>query len=473
MVPFLVSAAGASPGRALRWGYVAGFVFFGGLLYWIGFNCGAPAALAWASAVAVVAILATVWALTAWGVAWAAARRSLMAAALLFVALYLFLEVFWGTGELGFPWAVWGLTQVNFLPAAQMAEVGDVWILSLWVLAVNALVFLAWKLPAKRRASLMALGLILVVPPLLGFARLKTFRAGAPLAVAAVQGNTPMTEKWQQSGEEILQSYLDLSGELLGTGTRLIVWPETAVPMPLRFRPSARQQLQSMVDSSGTALLTGATDYRDGGASGMLPYNAAFLLLPGRREPLSYAKMHLVPFGERIPGQKLFPALGKIRLGQAEFRPGEDAVVFRSRGSLPPFSCLICFEVLFPDVAARFLKNGATFLVNITEDGWYSNTSGPYQHLALTRLRAIATRRSIVRAANTGISALILPTGAVTASLGYGCRGVIRGQLPVQHEISLSTRLAAVWLPFYGLLLLAVAALLAFPARRRGANNHP
>jgi apolipoprotein N-acyltransferase len=181
--------------------------------------------------------------------------------------------------------------------------------------------------------------------------------------------------------------------------------------------------------------------------------------------------MHLVPFGERIPGQKIFPALGKIRLGQAEFRPGEVPVVFRPGGLLPPFACMICFEVLFPDVAAGLVKNGATLLVNITEDGWYSNSSGPYQHLALTRLRAIATRRSIVRAVNSGISALILPTGAVTTRLGYGRSGVIRGALPVQHEITLSSRLAGIWLPFYAGALLVVLAVLFLAGRRRALRS--
>jgi apolipoprotein N-acyltransferase len=470
MVPFLASAAVSSPRRALAWGYVSGLVFFGGLLYWIGYNCGAPPFLSWISAVAMVAILATIWALAAWAVALAAARRSLIAASVLFVTLYLFLEVFWGTGEMGFPWAIWALTQANFLPAAQMAEAGDVWAISLWVLALNALVFLVWKLRLQRRVCLVILALVLVVPLLLGWLRLKTFRLGAPLPVAAVQGNTPMDEKWQKSAEEILQNYLDLSGSLPGTETRLVVWPETAVPVPLRFRPWARQELQSFVDSSGMALLSGATDYRDGGAAGMLPSNSAFLFLPGVSEPVTYAKMHLVPFGERIPGQKLFPALGKIRLGQAEFRPGDAPVVFRPGGALPPFACMICFEVLFPDVAAALVKNGATLLVNITEDGWYGNSSGPYQHLALARLRAVATRRSIVRAANTGISALILPTGAMTAKLGYGRSGVIRGALPVQHEITLSSRLAGIWLIFYAAALLVVLAVVFLAGRHRAPS---
>lgn len=461
MVPFLTAATATSPRTALGWGYVGGFVFFSGLLYWIGINCGTSRVLAWSSAAAVIAILATIWAVTAWAVSHIAAKRSLIAAALLFAALYVFFEVFWGTGEMGFPWAIWALTQVKFLPAAQLAELGDVWLVSLWVLAINALFFLIWKSRPYRRTLVVVLAAVLILPLLFGAIRMRMLSSQSAVSAAAVQGNTPMDEKWQKSAEEILANYLNLSRTLTATDAKLIVWPETATPMPLRFRPTARRQIQSFVDSAGIFLLCGATDYRDGGRQGMLPYNSAFLFSPHELEPATYAKMHLVPFGERIPGQKILPLLGKIRLGQAEFLPGEEPVIFQPRHSLPAVACMICFEVLFPDVGAEFVKRGAALLVNITEDGWYGNSSGPHQHLALTQLRAIATRRSIVRAVNSGISALILPTGELTATLGYNRAGIVCGMLPVRHEITLAVRLARFWLPLYTGLLVSVFAVLA------------
>jgi apolipoprotein N-acyltransferase len=471
LVPFLTAAAAASPRTALGWGYVGGFVFFSGLLYWIGINCGAPRVLAWSSAAAMVAILATIWAITAWAVAHTAAKRSLIAAALLFVTLYAFFEVFWGSGEMGFPWAIWALTQVKFLPAAQIAELGDVWLVSLWVLTINALFFLIWKSRLPRRTLLGVLAAVLILPPLLGAIRMKTMSTQPTVSVAAVQGNTPMDEKWQKSAEEILANYLNLSRALTATNTKLIVWPETATPMPLRFRPLARRQIQSFVDSAGIFLLSGATDYRDGGRQGMLPYNSAFFFSPGGVEPATYAKMHLVPFGERMPGQRLFPVLGKVRLGQAEFLPGDTPVVFRPPAPMPSLACMICYEVVFPDVAAAFVRRGAALLVNITEDGWYRNSSGPYQHLVLAQLRAIATRRSIVRAVNSGISALILPTGELTATLGYNRVGVVCGALPVRHEITPAVRLARLWLPLYAGLLLCVFAVLFLTNRKKAARN--
>ncbi|MBU1983553.1 hypothetical protein KJ815_03975, partial [bacterium] len=121
LVPFLSASVSLSPGRAFRWAYLAGFVFYTGTLYWIGLNSGAPPALTWASAVVVIAILATVWGITAWAVSHAYRRAGLRWAAGLFVILYVFFEVFWGTGELGFPWIIWALSQTTFLPAIQTA----------------------------------------------------------------------------------------------------------------------------------------------------------------------------------------------------------------------------------------------------------------------------------------------------------------------------------------------------------------
>ncbi|MBU1983063.1 apolipoprotein N-acyltransferase, partial [bacterium] len=280
------------------------------------------------------------------------------------------------------------------------------------------------------------------------------------IPAAAAQANTPVSEKWQTSAEAIAQSYLKVSASVRETGARLLVWPETATPAPICYRPWIRNILHEFCDSTGVCLLTGATDYENDAQRGMVPYNAAFLFRPGTQELLRSAKVHLVPFGERIPGQKLFPFLHQLHLGQAEWEPASQIVVFPEHDGVPPLGCLICFEVIFPEIAADMVHGGAALLTTITNDGWYGNSSGPYQHLNLARLRAVAVRRSIVRAGNTGISALILPTGEIRCSLGYDRAGMIFGTVPVRGEITLAARLARVWLPFYSLLLTAVLVAL-------------
>jgi len=465
MVPFLSSAVALPPPRAFRWGYLGGLIFFGGTLYWIGLNSGAPPVLAWASAAVVVSILATVWGIAAWAVRKVSSRAGIVWAALLFVILYVFLEVFWGSGELGFPWIVWGLTQTAFLPALQFADVADIYGLSLWVLALNALLFLVWKRAIPRRTGVMLIALVFALPVFYGALRMRQFRSGELASVAAVQANTPSEEKWHVSAEEITESYLKLSRSLTDTDTRLVVWPETATPAPVRYRPWIRGQLHRFCDSTGLTLLTGATDYESNSSGEMAAYNAAILIRPDTRELLRSAKIHLVPFGERIPGQKWFPFLGNLHLGQAEWVPAKEVVIFPAHNGIPAIGCLICFEVVFPEIAADMIRSGAELLATITNDGWYGNSSGPYQHFQLARLRAVAVRRSVVRAAGTGISGLILPTGEVVRTLGYDHAGAIYGSLPLCREVTLAARLSRIWLPFYGGVLLMALIIIAF---RRG-----
>jgi apolipoprotein N-acyltransferase len=350
---------------------------------------------------------------------------------------------------------------------AQLADLGDVYGISLWVLSLNALIFLGWKSAARRKQLFAAAGVLFVVAMVYGFVRMASWTPGWPVAVGAVQANTPVEDKWQMAAEDIADSYLKTSRPLIGTGTKLVVWPETATPVPLRSRQWLSEELHSFCDSGGMTLLTGATDYGFDSARGVVPYNAAFMIRPSTRELWSSAKIHLVPFGERIPWQRTFPFLGKLHLGQAEWEPGKEVVVFPANNTIPPCGCLICFEVVFPDLAADMVLKGARILTTITNDGWYGNSSGPYQHLALAQLRAIATRRSIVRSANTGISALIRPTGELEKTLAFNRAGAIYGTLPAQDEITLAVRLAHIWPWFYSLLLVLTLVVLWMKSRRR------
>ncbi len=452
MVPFLFGATSLLPRTALKWGYVSGFLFFSGLLYWIGFNSGAPPAMAWLSCVAVVAILATIWSVAAWSVSKVSHSAGVAWAATTFVFLYLFFEVFWGTGELGFPWAIWALSQTACLPVIQIAELGDVWLISLYVLGLNALVFLYLKGIARVVVLPLAVVLMLSVP-MYGAYRLATFQRGELFPVAAIQANTPVEDKWELTPEETLAQYVNLTESIADSQVALVVWPETATPIPLRYRDWARMRIQRLSDSIDLSIVTGATDYESVSGGEMIPYNSAFVFRPHEGELWSAAKVHLVPFGERVPFQKYLPILGAIRLGQAEFAPGAAAKVLPKSDLLPSLGCLICFEVVFPEVAADMVKNGASLFANLTEDGWYGRSSEQSQHLELTRLRAVASRRSIIRAANLGYPALFLPTGEISASLDLDQTGAVCSFVTLQSDITLAAKMARLWLPLYSALL--------------------
>ncbi|NUO18615.1 apolipoprotein N-acyltransferase [bacterium] len=458
LVPFLIAAADMSSARKFGSAWRGGVVFYGGVLYWVGLNSGAPWWVSAIAGVALICVLATIWGLAAIAVKWAADRLSVAAAALFFVVAYQGLETFWGTGELSFPWATWALPLSAFLPAVQIAEWVDVQGLAFQVLCVNALFFLAWH---HRRLLFVWLALTAILVPIsIGYFRLNYVASGEPIIKAAsVQANTPAESKWQMSSADILSDHVEITDGLGGRGVDFVCWPETAVPMPIRFRGWAADTIRNVVKRNNVVLLTGATDYDVSPDGQQIPYNAAFAIRPDSLALQRSSKIHLVPFGERIPGQNWFPILGNLHLGQAEFKPGDSVVVF-SGGKVPPFACLICFEVVYPEIAAEAVLKGAQFFGHVTNDGWYGHSSGPYQHLSLARLRAVATHRSIVRAANTGISAIILPNGRIVESLGFDTAGAIFGEIPARQDITIAVRFAKLWpLLYYGLFAVVFAGL--------------
>lgn len=458
LVPFLAAATDTSRTKIFGAAWRGGVVFYAGVLYWVGLNSGAPW---WVSAIAggaLVCILATIWGMVAWAVNRVAKSLSKIEAAALFVVTYQALEVFWGTGELSFPWATWALPLSAFIPAIQIAEWIDVQGLAFFVLSINALLFLYWLL---RKRVLLGIALFMIAAPIIwGFVRLQDLESSEQMIrVASVQANIPAETKWQMSSAEILADHVEITDGISGKGVEFICWPETAVPMPIRFRGWAADSIRNLVRRSQAVLLTGATDYDVSPDGEQIPYNAAFAIRPDSLALQRSSKIHLVPFGERIPGQKWFPLLGNLHLGQAEFKPGDSVVVF-SGGRIPPFTCLICFEVVYSDIAADAVRKGAQFFGHVTNDGWYGHSSGPYQHLALARLRAVATHRSIVRAANTGISALILPNGRYVEKLGYDTAGAVYGSIPARQDITVAVRLARLWpILYYGLFAIVLSVV--------------
>jgi len=151
------------------------------------------------------------------------------------------------------------------------------------------------------------------------------------------------------------------------------------------------------------------------------------LLSPSKKIIGRYDKIHLVPYGEYVPLKRFFPFINKMVEGIGNFYPGQKISLL----SLPEasFGALICYEIIFPDLTRRFVKKGAHFLVNITNDAWFGKTSAPYQHLSMATFRAIENRRFIARAANTGISAIIDAKGEIKYSSTLFTEALITGKI--------------------------------------------
>jgi apolipoprotein N-acyltransferase len=235
----------------------------------------------------------------------------------------------------------------------------------------------------------------------------------------------------------------------------LVIWPETATGSYLRRQPDQQIAVSRFAATTGVPVFTGYADYDFTPEGTARSFNSAAIFGPsgpGER----YAKRHLVPFGERMPFQGLIPALGKLELGQAEWTPGERPVVFESAAG--PFSCLICFESIFPDHTRRNVLRGARWIVNVTNDEWFGDSAALRQHAAMARVRAIENHVPLARCANTGLTQMIDPLGRVSAQAPAFRQAVLAGVVPPPGPPTLFTR-AGDWPGILAAICFGVLAL--------------
>jgi len=361
-----------------------------------------------------------------WAFLW---RRWGDLAVLLLPALWVGLEVIKNAPEIGFPWLELGLTQIGFLSVAQLAEIGGIRFVSAWVVGANCAFFLLFR---GRIRTFLATAFFLIVGLGWGVWRLNHLPEPGPLLKAViVQGNVDPAAKWRQDPDSSLAVYENLTRRAAEPGkTDLVLWPETAAPVYLGYQLKYQRWLKNLVVDIGAPLLTGAPHYElnPGSDQGHDRLNSAFFFPEDGSIPQRYDKIRLVPFGERVPFQKWFPKLGELNFGQAEFTPGKRYAVF-DLGSGVKISVQICFESIFGQETRRFVQKGAGVLCNLTNDGWYGRSTGPFQHAALVRFSCIETRCPLLRAANTGISTVVDRSGRVTAHLPLQTRGTLSAEV--------------------------------------------
>jgi apolipoprotein N-acyltransferase len=374
----------------------------------------------------------------------------------------------------GFPWALLGYSQFLNLTVIQIADITGAWGVSFLVMMVNVFVYRTISRLFAKRYPLYASGFILVLLVVLGYGIFKLSSQGSDSAssrvkISVVQGNIPQYLKWEPRARDfIVRKYLALSESVLKSQPDLLIWPEAALPIVLEEELRYYQRVRDFTREKGTALLFGAVTSRDGDF-----YNSALLLSGKGRLLQRYDKLHLVPFGEYIPLRKRLRFLESV-VPIGDFTAGSQYTLF-NLGKLK-FAVLICFEDLFPELSRQFSKNGADFLVNITNDAWFGKTSSPYQHLAASVLRAVETRRYLIRAANTGVSGFIAPTGKIIALVrGKNAEAIFTPGYNTQSLPIVKAR-PTFYTRFGDLFILAcliypAAALLFLLRKRRGAAH--
>lgn len=381
----------------------------------------------------------------------------------------------WVAGELlrsrlgaGVPWLLAGHTQVLALPAVQVADLGGVYAVSFLVVSVNR--GLLGGLAERRWRGAALVGCLLVVALAYGAARL-TGRAestSASLRVAVVQPSIPQQEKWdrEQFGAGMRRLY-DLSQQALQRPeVSLVVWPETALTVDLERAHETLAPVARLLKVRDAELLLGAPRILGSGGTREVR-NSAALLRPDGTVGAPYDKQILLPFGEYYPtwvgGVPGLRGLVEAHMGPLEFTPGGGPTLLQTRAGRR-LGAPICYEATYPELVGSLVSAGAEVLINLTNDAWFEESAGAAQHLAMARLRAVEHRIPLLRAANTGISALILPSGALRSRLGIGERGVLEVDVPIVGVGSVYTRVGDL---FALCCCLVVAAALGLRALRR------
>jgi len=470
---------GAGARRLFALGYTFGFAFYVVGIHWIALLSDVAITAPWLKYPAWITAalyLALYSGLTTLAAGWLA-RRARVPLALTFPVALMVVEELRGSGELGFTWFQPGYTQHTYVPILQLASLGSVTLVTLWIALVNVLVWRAFGGDARLRAAMGAL-LALLLPWLWGGRVLAAAPRETGPVVALVQGNIAGEIKWSgQHQKQILETFLELSAQAARATPRptLLIWPETATGSYMRKQPEQAIAIAHFVARDSVPILSGFADYGVGPDGRLRAYNAAGLFAPGGSQRIGlleapdgerqiYAKRHLVPFGERMPFQWLIPALGKIELGQAEWAPGRDPVLFPSEAG--PFSTLVCFESIFPALARSDVRRGARWLVNITNDEWFGNGAALYQHAAMAVFRAAEHHVPLARCANTGLTVLVDGYGRITHRLPVFTPAVLSAPLatpgPRTHYTSIGD-----WPGLLCGIAFAVIVLRASVVRRR------
>lgn len=339
----------------------------------------------------------------------------------------------------GFPWNLLGSTLAFSVAPLQLASVIGTYGLSLLVLmAVTAptLVIIRKDKTSALTAGAVVMGVTALIC-VYGHLRLSALpeEQDSAVTVRLVQPDIPQAMKWNaDSLNENFVDYLRLSKSKPMDKINFVIWGETATPYALDLEPGYRSLITEAVPEDGY-LITGLVRYEFETAEKYQPLNSLFIINRQGDIVDFYDKSHLVPFGEYIPLRKFFPNwIRPVTNTIADFKPGRGHKVFRLK-DYPSFGTLICYEIIFP---AQVVTTGhkPNFIINLTNDGWYGLSAGPYQHLVTARLRAVEEGLTVVRAANTGISAVISKTGRIIASLPLNHRGILDITLPKNMEIT-------------------------------------
>lgn len=440
--------------HGFRLGYLTGVIFTLGSLNWIANNSGTSLLIASSSMIGSVLYLSIYYGLFGYLLSKGGqifGKRVFLFAPVIWTGV----EYVYCYGFMGFPWISLAMTQSLFLPIQQFAEYGGIYLITAWVLVINSAIYaIEFMDRTGREQKKWWIALVVFIAVSFGWGGVRVWMlhdtTGPTLRVGVVQMNVEPHDKWVREKKQLhVENLLAKTDQAHFDGAKVVIWPETAVPAYLRYYASLYNKIEQFVQNRDISILTGSL-HHDQSNGEIRTYNAAFFFTPDSQVKLYY-KQHLVPFAERLPMVDVFPGLKILNFGQANFTPGTESSVYKlgNKEGSAKFGTMICYESSDPVLFRQFVLNGAQIMTIITNDGWLGGSLGPYQHLAIARLRSIEHRIPILRSAQTGISAYIHPSGIIDHKILLNHEGYFVVDAPIQHQGTLYT----VWGDWFGIIM--------------------
>ncbi|MFW6134702.1 MAG: apolipoprotein N-acyltransferase [Elusimicrobiota bacterium] len=328
----------------------------------------------------------------------------------------------------GFPWLLLGYSLWKIKPMIQIADITGIYGISFIIVLINVSIsFYA----LKRNLKLFILPFALIFL-FLSYGILKTNSAHSrpDLKVCMLQGNISQYKKWNSAFKhEILNTYGNLHKKAQQHRPDLIIWPETAIPGVMTREPELMNYIKELTADSDAYELIGSVEKANGKY-----YNSVYLISPKGEIVDSYRKVHLTPFGEYIPFRIFLSPFAGVVNEVGDFEPGDNIRLLKFNDY--KISTGICFEGIFPSLVRRFFKQGSNIFVNVTNDGWFLNTAGPYQHFVHSVLRAVENRTYVLRTGNTGISAIVSPKGKILKKTGLLKETILCGKAGISENLT-------------------------------------
>ena len=369
-------------------------------------------------------------------------------------SLYSFLEFTQTLGSCGVPWARLAIGQTDYIIPAQIASVLGSYGVTFVIVLINTLLALAIIAEKRNTARVYALSALAIffVNMLLGtliFCRTeKRISDADTVTVALIQGNYDSSDKWIASPPQILEKYLHYTELAASEGAELIIWPETALPFIISEGTVSSNRIAIAARDLNVTVLVGTIT-----SDGENDYNSVMCYLPdGSICDTVYNKRHLVPFGEFVPMQglvdTLLPFLSDISIASDPMVPGNDTGIFNT----PKYSMgsIICFDSIYEESVRQTVKDGGSLICLSTNDSWFRDSLAVYMHTNHARLRAIENGRFVARSANTGLSAVISPSGTVSEALPLMEEGYLIGELAPLTHVTLYTSIGFIFIYILG-----------------------